>query len=179
MIYETNYIMHFNPNHDKLGRFAKGTSAGIYSKSTAKKLNAIDKMAQKEASTRSDKKISKKLDKLANDLWYDTYENQTDLTNRLQNIVSKSEYTSFDEMSKDLKALRADTIKRRDTVANIFSNSLAKIGERDIGDGFTSQQLGSETIKSINSLMSMSLSNYDNDIKQIDDILDLLKTAPK
>ena len=37
MIYETNYLMHYNKNHDKLGRFSKGT--GGEASRTIKRIN--------------------------------------------------------------------------------------------------------------------------------------------
>lgn len=43
MIYETDYLMHFNKNHDKLGRFAKGRGGSSSKKQNANQRQRLSK----------------------------------------------------------------------------------------------------------------------------------------
>lgn len=63
MIYETDYIMHYNYNHDKLGRFAKsgtGSSRRVMSKISKK----VDKKISEPHGSISGKKAAKYLNKI-------------------------------------------------------------------------------------------------------------------
>ena len=182
MIYETNYIMHYNKNHDKLGRFAKGTSSGFYSKSTAKKLNKIDKMAQKKKMTnRLDKKIARELVKLEDPIYDDLRKKSLDFTEpRLSEIIPDDiTIADFPDTINKLETFKSDTIQMKKDAKRIFDTSLARIGERDIGDGFTSQQLGPKTIKEIDDIISSISANYDVDISETDDLINMMKNALK
>lgn len=181
MIYETNYIMHYNPNHDKLGRFAKGTSSGFYSKSTAKKLNKIDKMAQKKMTNRLDKKIARKLVKLEDPIYDDLRKKSLDFTeSRLSEIIPDDiTIADFPDTINKLETFKSDTIQMKKDAIQTFNTSLARIGERNIGDGFTSQQLGPKTWKEIDDIISSMSANYDVDISETDDLINMMKNALK
>lgn len=45
MIYETNYLMHYNKNHDKLGRFARGVGGSL--SGASRRERKIEKLKQK------------------------------------------------------------------------------------------------------------------------------------
>lgn len=181
MIYETNYLIHYNKNHDKFGRFAKGTSSGFYSKSTAKKLNKIDKMAQKKKMTnRLDKKIAKKLVKLEDPIYDDLRNQMKPHTRGLAEIMADTKSVDdFPVAIKRLEAFKSELIQTKKDAKRMFDTSLARIGERDIGDGFTSQQLGFKTINEIDDIISSASANYDADISNTDDLIKMMKDALK
>lgn len=54
MIYETNYIMHYNKNHDKLGRFAKGTNG-----QASRTLRRLEKYENRKRNKNEGKLLSK------------------------------------------------------------------------------------------------------------------------
>lgn len=121
MIYETNYLMHYNKNHDKLGRFAKGT--GGEASRTIRKINKkVDKAISKN------KLNSKKAARYLNILDSERVNNEfvKDRTNRnIEKFKNKDRDTS--KMSANLDVLNTNTKAISDLGKYIVDNTSGSI----------------------------------------------------
>lgn len=132
--YETNnkYLLHYNKNHDKLGRFAKGPGGGydlIAARRLNKKVERIKRKNDGKIPTKKAVKIANKIDRLKTNEEFSreyrkfTYNNRTDSTNidkKIKNKI-KSRIDKNDKTIQELTELGTEVIKNN---PNIMSKTI-------------------------------------------------------
>lgn len=145
-MYDHDYLIHYNKNHDKLGRFAKSNGiSGIIKKQKNKKkmakVRAAKKAKEEEVNKTTDKYKKSDASRLS----------ETDLNNRISRLKQEQEYKRLLSSNRSYgKALIEDALKTagKTALTTAATSALVYVGKKAVAKTFNAEP-GSDKYKEL------------------------------